>query len=372
MKIVFTGGGTAGHIFPIIAIIREMRRINPSADFQFFYVGPNDKFVKNLFADEGVEVRIISAGKIRRYFSLKNIIDIFFKIPFGFFQAFYHIFVISPDLVFSKGGYGSVPVVFASWLLLVPIFIHESDSSPGLANRIASRFALEIFISFPVEKTLYFPSDKMISVGNPVREMILKGPKKDPKKILSLTGEKPVLLFLGGSQGAQRMNDEILSNLSGFLESFEVIHQTGRENFEEVVKESKVMIKKGLEKYYHPFSFLNEIELAAALKVSDIVVSRAGAGAIFEIAAAGKPSILVPLENSAQDHQIKNAYAFAETGAALVIEDPNFKSHFLLRRIKQIFKQPRKLKEMALRAKEFSNPDAGRIIAEYIIAYLER
>jgi len=372
MKILFTGGGTAGHIFPIISIVREIRKKDPSGDFQFFYIGPKDKFAKELLSKEGIGVRTILAGKMRRYFSFQNIIDIFFKIPLGFFQAFYHIFIISPDLIFSKGGYGSIPAVIAGWTLMVPIFIHESDVSPGLANKLASKFALEIFTAFPVEKTSYFPAKKMISVGNPLREIILSGPKEDSKEILKLTGKKPIIFFIGGSQGAQRINDELLSDLSDFLKNFEIIHQTGGENFEQVRKEAMVVINKNLEKYYHPYPFLNEEELAAALRVSDLIISRAGAGMIFEIAAVGKPSILLPLKNSAQNHQVRNAYAFAENKAAVVLEEANFKSHFLLETIRRLLSQPKKLKEMARAAKEFSRPEAARIIGEYIIAYLKQ
>ncbi len=372
MKILFTGGGTAGHIFPIIAVVREIKKNNPYGDFQFFYLGPKDKFAKDLLSEEGVEVKTIFAGKMRRYFSFQNIIDLVFKLPLGFFQAFYHVFIISPDLIFSKGGYGSMPVVIVGWMLLVPIFIHESDVSPGLANKFASRFALEVFTAFPVERTGYFPAKKMISVGNPLREKVLAGPEGDPKKILKLTGEKPVILILGGSQGSQRINDELLSILSDFLKNFEVIHQTGRRNFEQVKKEAKVMITKDLEKYYHPFSFLNEVELAVALRSANLIISRAGAGTIFEIAAAGKPSILVPLENAAQNHQVKNAYVFAENGAALVMEEANFRPHFLLEKMKQLFSQPEKLKEMGQMAKENARPRAAKIVAQYIVSYLSQ
>ena len=370
MKIVFTGGGTAGHIFPIIAIAREIKRNNPNGNFQFFYIGPEDKFAKNLFYREGIEVKTIFAGKIRRYFSFQNIIDIF-KIPIGILQAFYHIFIISPDLIFSKGGYGSIPVIFAGWSLLVPIFIHESDVVPGVANKIASKFALEIFTAFPVERNSYFPAKKIISVGNPIREVILFKPNNF-KEILKLTGEKPVLFFIGGSQGAQKINDELLSDLSGFLRDFEVIHQSGKNNFNQVLKESEVVIKEDLKKYYHLYPFLDERELSSAFAAADLIISRAGAGTIFEIAAIGKPSILVPLENSAQDHQVKNAYAYAESGSAIVIEEVNFRAHFLLKRIKQLFSQKGRLREMSIMAKEFSRPEAARIIAEYIIEYLKQ
>jgi len=370
MKILFTGGGTAGHIFPIIAVVREMRRIYPYGNFEFFYIGPNDKFAKDLLSREKIEIRTILSGKIRRYFSFQNIIDILFKLPIGIIQAFYHVFVISPDLIFSKGGYGSVPTVVSGWVLWVPIFLHESDVSPGLANKIAGKLAIEIFTAFPVERIEHFPAKKMISIGNPIRKEILEGSKEEAKKTFKLTGEKPILLVLGGSQGAQRINNKLLAILSKFLSDFEIIHQTGQANFNQVKSESEVILTKDLNKYYHPVPFLKEKELSHAYQVADLIISRAGAGTISEIAAIGKPSILIPLPESAQNHQVKNAYVFAENNAALIIEEANFKPHFILEKIKYLISQPEKLKEMAQAAKEFSRPAAARIIAEYIVEYL--
>lgn len=371
MKILFTGGGTAGHIFPIVAVIREMKRNYPYAGLEFFYLGPKDKFAKDLFLKEGVEVKTILAGKVRRYFSFQNVIDMF-KLPIGIFQAFYHIFIISPDLIFSKGGYGSIATSISGRILMVPIFLHESDISPGLANRIVGQFALEIFVSFSVKKTEYFPAKKMLSVGNPVRREILNGSKEGAKKLFNITGEKPVILILGGSQGAQRINDKILSILPNILKDYEIIHQTGRKNFEQVRKEAEVVITGDSKKYYHPSPFLNETEIANAYSVADLIISRAGAGTIFEIAFMGKPSILVPLPESAQDHQVKNAYAYAENGAALVIEEANLSPHFVLERIRNLFSQPGRLKQMAERAKEFSRPHAAKIIADYMVTYLNQ
>lgn len=369
MKIIFTGGGTAGHIFPIIAIIREIKKNHPQENFDFFYVGPKDKFAADLFSQEGVRIKTILAGKFRRYFSFQNIVDIF-KIPIGVIQAFYHIFVISPDAIFSKGGYGSLPIVFVGWIFQVPIFLHESDVVPGLANKIAGKFAIEIFTAFPVEKTLYFPKKKMVAVGNPLRKEILTIPTAEAQKSLQTTGEKAVILFLGGSQGAQRVNDILLLILPDILKDFEVIHQTGQANFEEVSKEAKVLIASDLGKYYHPFPFLAEKELTCAYRVSDFIVSRAGSGSIFEIAAVGKPSILVPLPEAAQKHQLKNAYVYAEAGACIVMEKLNFTPHFLLERLRFLFSNPEKLRRMSQKATEFSRPEAARIIAEYLVAYL--
>lgn len=370
MKILFTGGGTAGHIFPIVAIVREIRKIHPRSDFKFFYIGPKDPFATTILSQEGIELKTILAGKIRRYFSFQNIIDIFFRIPIGILQAFFYIFIISPDLIFSKGGYGSLPAVISGWLLLTPIFLHESDVSPGFTNRIASKFAIEIFTAFPIEKIQYFPAQKMISVGNPIRKEILSGSLKEAKKLFKLTGEKPVILILGGSQGAQIINDKILIILADLLENFEIIHQTGQNNFDQVKAEAEVIINEYIKPYYHPLPFLNDNELSQAYKAADFIISRAGAGSIFEIAAVGKPSILIPLSGSAQNHQIRNAYIFAETGASIVIEETNFSPHFLLERLKYLFSESKKIKQMGGKAKEFSRPEAARIIAEYLISYL--
>jgi len=372
MKIVFTGGGTGGHIFPIIAIIRELRKIS-GGKFDLFYIGPRDEFAQTFLSQEDVKVKWIICGKFRRYFNLKsffqNLID-FFKIPIGILQSFFYLFFINPDLVFSKGGYGSLPVVISGWILGIPIFLHESDIVPGLANRFLAKFALEIFVSFP--KTLYFPQDKMVVVGNPIRLELLKGNKKEAIEYFKITGEKPVILILGGSQGAQRINEKILVILNELLENFELIHQTGVKNFKEVEMEAEAIIKKELKKFYHPFPFLKEEELKRAYAICDLIVARAGSGTIFEIAALGKPSILIPLPESAQDHQLENAYSFFENKATIVIEEKNFTPGFFLERLKFLFSHPEELEKMARAAKEFSKPLAAKVIAHYIFEFLTK
>jgi len=374
MKIVFTGGGSGGHIFPIIAISREMRRVSPEKKIEFFYIGPKDDLGEILFSQEGIRVKTILAGKIRRYFNLKsffqNLFDVLLKIPIGIFQSFFYIFVLAPDLIFSKGGFGSFPAVISGWLLRIPIFLHESDSIPGMANRFLAKFSLEIFVSFP--RTLYFREEKMILVGNPIRREILGESKEEAKKYFKISGEKPVILILGGSQGAQRINDKILEILPEILKDFELIHQCGEKNYEEVRSEEKIMITKDLERYYHLFPFLKEEELKKAYSVCDLIVSRAGAGTIFEIAALGKPSILIPLPEAAQDHQLKNAYIFAASGATKVLEERNFTPHFFLERLKYLFSHPEELEKMSLAARQFSKPQAAKIIASYLVAFLTK
>ena len=380
MKILFTGGGTGGHIYPIIAIKKELENIHSKNLLDFFYIGPKDAFAKDLLLKENVKNKIIIAGKVRRYISLKsilqNFIDIFIKMPIGFFQAFWHIFFLSPDIIFSKGGYGSLPVVICGWILRVPIFLHESDVIAGAVNRISAKFALEIFVSFPIKRIKGFSRAKIISVGNPINAEILKQfatkNKQDAIKELSITKEKPVILILGGSQGAQRINDKILEILPKFLKDFEIIHQTGIKNFKQIQAETKMIIPKELEKYYHIFPFLNEKNLINSYICCDIIVSRAGAGSIFEIAMISKPSILIPLPESAQNHQIKNSYVYAETGASIVIEESNFTPHFFLEKLRYLFSNPEKMKTMSDKAKEFSKPKAGNIIAQYLIEYLDQ
>ena len=372
MKILFTGGGTAGHVFPIIAIVRELRRMG--IDAEFFFLGPKDEYISIFLSQEEIKTRWVLAGKIRRYFGwkslLQNIFDILFKLPIGFIQSFFHVFLIGPDLVFSKGGYGSVSPVIAATLLQVPIFLHESDIAPGLANRFTGKLAPKIFVAFPAAQTEYFPAKKMISIGNPIRRELLSGDKTKAKELFRLVGGKPLLLILGGSQGANKINNMILAILPEILSNFEIIHQVGAKNIKQVKAETRVVASKELETFYHPIGLLNEIELRDAFSVCDLIVSRAGAGSIFEIAAVNKPSILIPLSISAQNHQVKNAYTYAKDGAALVLEEPNLTPHFFLEKVKRLFAHPAELEKMSQKAKEFSKPDSAKIIAGYIMDYL--
>jgi UDP-N-acetylglucosamine--N-acetylmuramyl-(pentapeptide) pyrophosphoryl-undecaprenol N-acetylglucosamine transferase len=372
MKIVFTGGGTGGHIFPIIAIARELRRIAANEKLEIYYLGPKDEFGEVLLSQEGIKVKNILAGKIRRYFNFssifQNIFDIVFKIPLGIFQSFGWLLFKNPDLIFSKGGFGSFPVVFSGWILGIPIFLHESDISPGLANRILSKFALEIFISFP--NTEYFSPKKIYLVGNPIRKEILEGEKEEARRIFQISGEKKVVLILGGSQGAQRINEKVLEVLPDFLKEFEIIHQCGDKNYNQIKLMTDGLLKEDFKKYYHLFGFLSENQLKLAYAISDLIISRAGSGSIFEIAALAKPSILIPLSEAAQDHQIKNAYAFKESGATIVIEEANLTPRFFLERIKFILQNPKEIEKMSQAAKEFSKPLAAKIIASYISEYL--
>ncbi len=365
MKIVFTGGGTAGHLFPILAVIRELRNVYPGTNLKIYYAGPKSHRGKVLLYQENVKIVNILCGKIRRYRSFKNITDIL-KVPLGIIQSIFWLFFTAPDVVFSKGGYGSFPIAVASGFLRVPFILQESDITPGLTSKVTSRWALEIFTSFP--DTEYFPNDKTICLGNPIRLSLLNGSKAKAKELFKLNN-KPLLLILGGSQGSQTINQLILEILPD-LKKFEIIHQTGIANQKQTQAEANVVLTKEQKPFYHCFAFLNESQLKNALTASDLVISRAGSGAIFEIAAAGKPMILIPLIGSAQDHQAKNAYKIAELGAGEVIEEQNLKPHLFVQRVKSLFGSPEALTNMAENSKIFSRPKATTVIANYLKEYL--
>jgi len=368
MRILFTGGGTGGHVFPLVAIVREIRRIYTKKDLEFYYLGPKDELASIYLAQEDFIVRHIISGKIRRYFSIQNFIDIFFKIPFGLIQSIFILSKLKPDLVFSKGGSGSFSVTLAAKVLRIPVFIHESDVSPGLSNQKTSNWAKKIFISFP--KTEYFDPEKTILVGNPIRAEILNGNAKIASELFNLTLTKPIFLIMGGSQGAEAINDFILSVLNKLLKNYEIIHVCGRQNIKQVEAESQVVIEKSLDKYYHPVGFLDEEKIKHAYSVADIIISRSGSGSIFEIAAVGKPSILIPLPFASFNHQAKNAYIYSETGAAIIFEQQSLTPNFFMDKLELLFLHPEKLKNMRDSALSFSKPLAARAIAREILEFL--
>jgi len=368
MKLLFTGGGTGGHIFPIIAIAREIRRIYSKTNLEFYYLGPKDELSLIYLSQEGFKIKTIVSGKVRRYFSLENILDIGFKIPFGFIQSFFILLFLKPDLIFSKGGSGSISVTYSARFLKIPLFVHESDVVPGLSNQVASKWAKKIFTSFP--KTEYFNPESVTLVGNPIRKEILEGDRDKAVQIFNLTLTKPVFLIMGGSQGAEAINDFVLRILNDMLLDFEIIHVTGKENLKQVTAEAQVVINKDLDKYYHPVGFLDEDKMKHAYKIADFILSRAGSGSIFEIAASGRPSILVPLPGAAADHQAKNAYVYGQNGAAIVLEQDNLAVSFFLEKIKLVFLSQEKIDEMKQAALTFAKPLAARAIAREILEFL--
>ncbi len=371
MRIVLTGGGTGGHLFPIIAVARGLKNLIQQNIFQIppgegvntelMFIGP-ETIGEEALINEGVVHKKILAGKLRRYASLQNVTDIF-KIPIGFFQSLWHLFWFMPNIVFSKGGYGSIPVVLAAWIYRIPVLIHESDAVPGLANKFCAKFSKRIAVSFP-EAAKFFPENKTALTGNPVRNELLGGTKEEAKKIYGISGAKPVLLILGGSQGAQALNDLIFEALPALLERCEIIHQCGPGNLEPI----KQLLNDQIPAGYFIYPFLNEEELRQAYGAADLIISRAGAGSIAEIAVLGKPSVIVPLPNSAADHQNKNALSFALLGATLVIEQMNLTPRLFQSEIFSLLDNKELLKTMGENAKKFNPPDAAVKIAQEVLS----
>jgi UDP-N-acetylglucosamine--N-acetylmuramyl-(pentapeptide) pyrophosphoryl-undecaprenol N-acetylglucosamine transferase len=366
VKIVLSGGGTGGHITPLIAVARKIREKYPDAKFVF--MGPKGKLEEEFMGREGIPTENISAGKIRRYFSFSNFTD-FFRTIFGIFHALWYLFVHMPDAIFSKGGYASFPVVLAGWLYRIPILIHESDSVPGMTNSILSKFATRIAVSYPsAEKE--FPAAQVVLTGNPLREDINKGNAWKMRKELSLLEEKKTIFVMGGSQGSQIINERIVNILPHLLRKYQVIHQTGEANFEKVKhKAGELGIKAGREGY-HIFPFIGD-ELKDIFAAADLVISRAGANSLSEIAANGKPSIIIPIESSANNHQRMNAYALAKIGGCIALDESNLGEHVLLSQIDEIMDSEELRNKLSKNIQTFYHADAAERIANGIIGMIK-
>ena len=372
MTIVFTGGGTGGHFYPIIAIaealedlVREKRLIAPA----LYYLAPNSFDEKALFAN-GITYIHIPAGKMRRYASFRNVTDFFFTI-LGIFSACITLFRLYPDVVVSKGGYGSVPTVIAARLLRIPVIIHESDAKPGRANLLAAKFAVKIAISFE-SAAQYFPErvqSKIARTGIPIRKALMRIETEGAQQYLKLEKDIPTILILGGSQGALNINEILLSSLPRLVSFANIIHQTGRAHFTNVQAVASVILGKDQHAdRYHPIDYLSEVSLQRAAGVATIVVSRAGANSIAEIGLWKKPAILIPIPESISHDQRTNAYAYAKTGAAVVLDEENLTSHILTSEIERIINDPELAKRMGAAAEGFTDPDAARILANEVLA----
>ena len=369
MKILFTGGGTGGHVFPIIAVARQLKKFykdnSNENELEMFFLGSSGLSEKVL-EKEGITVKTILAGKLRRYFSFKTFLDLI-KVPFGFCKSLFYIYIWMPDVIFSKGGYDSFPVVLVGWLYRIPILIHESDTIPGLANRLSSKFSKKIGVSFNFAEK-YFPQKKTALIGNPIRKRIVEkcilDNQEEKQKIKSdykIISQKPVILVLGGSQGAEKINNLILLTLPQLLEKYEIIHQCGENNYE-YVKARSIQSDN-----YHLFPFFDEDQMSNVYSIADFIISRAGAGSICEIAICGKPSILIPLPKSARDHQRQNAMIYSQSGSGVVLEQLNLTPNLLLNEISKILNNDELYKKMSNNAKNFSRPEAAEKVTKELI-----
>lgn len=370
MKILFTGGGSGGGFYPIIAVaealrdrVRERRILDP----RLYYMAPSPYNARALFENE-IEFMTVPAGKVRRYFSLLNVSDLF-KTLTGCVISLIKLYSLYPDVVFSKGGYTSFPVLVAARFLNIPVIIHESDSKPGMVNKWSGKFARKIALSYPAAAAFYGPKlqDKIAYTGNPIRAGIIHPLLTGAYELLELEQGTPTLLVLGGSQGAARINDAIIEALPELLNRYQIIHQTGRAGFDEIKSTSGVILKDHPHGYrYHPAAYLNDLTLRTAAGVADIVISRAGS-TIFEIAAWGLPSILIPLSPAVSHDQTSNAFAYAGTGAASVIEEDNLRGHLLTAEVERIYSTSAIKETMKKQASAFARLDSAEVIADAIL-----
>ena len=372
MKIVFAGGGTGGHFYPIIAItealqdiVREEHYIEPS----LYYLAPQPFDEKALF-ENGIAYIRIPAGKMRRYFSLRNVTDSFVTL-IGFLTALVTLFRLYPDVVVSKGGYASVPVVLAAHILRIPIIIHESDAKPGRANLLAAKWAAKIAIAFD-SAAGYFPKEvqgRIARTGIPVRKALMRVEPEGARQYLGLESGVPTIFILGGSQGAVRINEVVLSALPELVSFANVIHQTGPANFKNVEAVSKVVLGNGPHaSRYHPVNYLDQVSMQRAAGAASVVVSRAGATSIAEIGLWKRPAILIPIPESISHDQRENAYAYERTGAAIVIEEANLSEHLFVSEIRRIVDDPELAKRMVAASEGFTDADAARVLAREVLA----
>lgn len=315
-RIVFTGGGTAGHVMPNVALFPSLQK----EGYEIMYVGSKDGIEKGLIEKLGIPYYGISSGKLRRYFSWKNFSDPF-RVVKGFFEAKKLLKTLKPDVVFSKGGFVSVPVVFAAKRNKIPCIIHESDITPGLANKLALPYATRVCANFPETTDHISKKKKVVVTGTPIREELFSGDRQKGLDFCGFQGEKPVLLVVGGSTGAAAVNNAIRNLLPTLLQEFLVIHLCGKGKTDET--------KNNIPGYVQ-FEYISD-EMKDLLAAADVVVSRAGANAICELVALRKPNILIPLSAEAsRGDQILNAESFERRGFSFVLQENEVTNETLL------------------------------------------
>jgi UDP-N-acetylglucosamine--N-acetylmuramyl-(pentapeptide) pyrophosphoryl-undecaprenol N-acetylglucosamine transferase len=363
MRIMFVGGGSGGHFYPLIAVAESIRDITPDAEL--FYIGPSPYNVDSL-KEQNIRFVYCPAGKIRRYFSFQNFLDMFRTLG-GFLVAFVKLYIIYPDVIFSKGSYTSVPVLLMARFYRIPVVIHESDSKAGRANLFARKFARYIGIAYASSAT-YFPADKTALVGIPIRKVI-REVHPDPFGALGIPNDRPLIYVTGGSLGAMRINNLILESLTTLLPHYSIFHQTGPTEVTTVTQTAQALVKDTtlLSRYYVQGT-ISAPAVAALLEAASLVISRAGSTTLFEIALHGKPSIIIPIPEEISHDQRTNAYAYARGGGASVIEEGNLTPYLLTAEIQSIMGDQSRYASMSAAARTFSQPNAAHLMAEVLIS----
>lgn len=381
MKIVLTGGGTGGSVAPLLAIYQEA---NKSESAEFLFIGGKGSLEDDLAEENNIPFYSITSGKLRRYFDPRNFLTPFNVIA-GFFQSIRILRKWKPDIILSAGSFVAVPVVWAAWLLRIPIVVHQQDIQKGLANRLMTPFATRITVTFP-ESTNDFPHKKTIVTGNPVREMVLSGNSETANQLFSLSKHLPVVLILGGGTGALALNKVVTESLSSLLEFCQIIHIAGKgknifqdKNLQDahrpdsvetmLGKKAATNYKKSSLERYHVHEFLNTDELRHAFTAADVVVTRAGLSTLSELAILAKPIIIVPLPDT---HQEKNAKYFASRNAALTLNQKILNTELFTNFIYELLHSKSQKQELSENISKVMNRNACKSIVNEISSIIRK
>lgn len=318
-----TGGGSAGHVTPNLALIPALRELG----YDIEYIGTRDGIERKIIEENNIKYHIISSGKLRRYFDVKNFTDPF-KVIKGIWEAYEIIKKQKPNIVFSKGGFVAVPVVLGAYFNKIPVIAHESDITPGLANKLSIPYSTKVCVTFP-EALKKLNRNKAVLTGTPIRRELLEGSKIKGLKICGFDDDKPVLFIMGGSLGARAINETIRRNLDVLLQKYNIIHICGKGNISEAYNNNP---------NYRQFEYVSD-ELPHLMAAAEIVVSRAGANSIFELLALKKPNLLIPLSaNSSRGDQILNASSFKNSGYSMVLNEENLNDETILQKLNELYK----------------------------------
>ncbi|MBV9159492.1 MAG: UDP-N-acetylglucosamine--N-acetylmuramyl-(pentapeptide) pyrophosphoryl-undecaprenol N-acetylglucosamine transferase [Candidatus Kaiserbacteria bacterium] len=371
MRIVLLGGGSGGHFYPLIAVAEAMEDLCKEKTLlepELIYLGP-EPFDRSSLLEHDIAWEKSPAGRVRRYASILNIFD-GFRTFAGIIKSIFQLYRLYPDVIFSTGGYAAFPSLYAAKLLQIPVVIYDADASPGRVSLWSSKFAYRIGVAHP-EAALKFPEkvrDKIARVGHPIRKEIESPAKEGGIEFLKLDPNAPTVFIMGGSQGAQAINEVVISAIPELVTRYNIVHQAGTANLDEVAKIAHVVLERSqFAERYRAFGLLNTLAMRMTAGTAALIVARAGSGTIFEVASWGIPSILVPIPEDVSHDQTQNAFSYARAGAAEVIEQRNLTPHILIAEIDRIMGDPALREKMKTAALSFARPHAAYKIATMLL-----
>lgn len=381
MRIVLTGGGTGGHVMPFEPMVQSLRTLwlhqkdslpkrLETDELRIYFVGVADQATRDFFAHYDVPVVHVPSGKLRRYASLLTVTDLLFRLPLGVGLALVQMWRLMPEVVVSKGGFGSMPTVLAAAFYRIPVLLHESDAVFGLANSFLLRFATAAAVGWPAAKEMAPKKrqHKIVVTGTPVRHSLFSLTQAEAKQRLHIAAQKKVVLLMGGSQGAQQINEQLMHILPRLVLTATVIHVTGEKHFASVSEVARQLLaQSSRQDAYRAYPFVQEDDLVAVLAAADAVVSRAGS-AVAELIALRKPMLLIPLDSAAADHQRANARVLEQAGAALVLDPTNVGANLLEQNITRLLTDEQLRANLRANMARIDFPQAATTLAKLVFA----